>query len=121
VLLLLGACGGGESDLSGPPCEQLAQRMCNAARDCAADPDAQGACRWQYNQQSELGRNCSVCEFGLVERFCQDPTKTPSMIDACAAALDTATCDLNTDNEDVVVLPEACDAVIVCNEGPCTQ
>src|ERR1041384_6642488 len=92
-LLALAACGGDDTGgLSGPPCEQLAQRMCDAARDCSgSDP----RCRWTYDNGDSLERNCVVCESGLIDRFCHDTTKTADMIDACAAAFDTATCEAN--------------------------
>lgn len=127
ILLGMAACGddGGsgapDAVLSGPPCEQLAQRMCNAARACTATSADPTECHWSYGQDnmSGLGRNCAVCEGGLIERFCEDPTKTADMIAACAAALDPTACEMT--DERAVTLPDACDDVIVCNAGPCTE
>ncbi|MDX2090312.1 MAG: hypothetical protein SFX73_20800 [Kofleriaceae bacterium] len=115
------ASGEADAPLSGPLCEQLAMRMCNKARECAPNPNASTACRWYYDGFSSLGRNCVVCEGGLVDRFCNDPTKSMAQVEACSAAFDQAVCETPSGEQPGVRVPEACDVMIPCGEGPCTE
>src|SRR5687767_14770670 len=96
------ACGSDESaGPSGPPCEQLSTRFCDKARVCSPDPNQQTSCRWFYGTGNSLGRNCPVCEKGIVDRLCNDPTKSPSQIDRCAAIFDQAACEPSNDGPGV--------------------
>ncbi len=117
-LLLIVACSSEESGPTGPPCEQLSKRFCDKARSCAPDPDQQGACRWFYGTGNSLGRNCSVCEGGIIDRLCNDPTKSASQIDRCAAIFDQAACEPSNDGPGARV-PTDCGDILLCGGGPC--
>jgi hypothetical protein len=123
-VLPFASCGGDDDDggASAPACERLAKRMCDAARSCVADPSAGGfSCRWYYSSGNSLGRNCPVCEGGLVNRFCDDPTKTAAMIDACLADIEGVACETPEGDEPGARVPASCDVVMTCGGGPCAS
>ena len=121
IFVLCAGCSDGDSEVGG--CEGLCNDLCRMATDCIQIA-GQDECYFKVltaeGGTTVHGRNPAGrgCETGMIRDVCGDATKTDALFTACAAALDEATCIVE-ENEDVLVLPDACQGLLDCNSGPC--
>jgi hypothetical protein len=119
LALLLGACNGAAED----SCEGLCNTLCRRATDCiqnASQTEALFHAKTATGETVTHGRNPAGrgCEMGMIRDVCGDPTKPEALFETCSAALDEARCVPDGD-EQVLALPDACQGLLDCNEGPC--
>jgi hypothetical protein len=121
ILLLCAGCGDGNSEPGG--CEGLCNTLCRMATDCIQDV-SQDECLFQVETSEGgtllQGRNPAGrgCEVGMIRDVCGDTTKPAALFSACGAAVELSACAV-VEDQDVLVLPDACKGLLDCNAGPC--
>ena len=113
--LLIGCAGDGTQD----PCSALAAAVCAKACECVPAGAADNDCCFGSSTGNTRCYSRNMCTTAYTRDLCDDPTKTATLFTSCDATFAQTECA--TEQEPFARLPTACDELLVCNEGPCTQ